>query len=95
MFKNLNNIFKKKKLFLDQNYNKTNEIQNEVEVFLEQEFKDKAKELSFFVSFNSKDKTTIIKTNNKILANELAVRLPDLINFLKSKNILINKILIR
>jgi len=95
MFKNLGKRFENKKVFLDKSLDKSQRIKKEVGAFLKDVFGDKLKGFSFLVSYNSKDDSLVITTANKILANELSIRLIDLSNLLKTKDIRLGKILIK
>lgn len=95
MFKDLNKLFDKKKAIINNTSDKSQEIKREVSIFLKTEFGDKIEGFSFIISYNSKDNNLIITSENKVLANELIIRLVALTDFLQSRNIRLSKILIR
>lgn len=95
MFHGINKYFEKKKSLINKFQNKDQEINNYLKIFLNNEFGENLKGFSFLVQYNLKDNSLTITPENKILTNELALRITDLSEFLKSKKITLNRILIR
>ncbi len=95
MFKDLKKAFERKEISLVKNQDKNRKITDEFGLFMKKEFGEVLKDIPFVVSYSAKDNTLTITTVNKVIANELVIRLELLTNFLKDKNINPNKILIR
>lgn len=95
MFKNLNNKFEKRLSLLSKTQSKDQDIKESLKIFLEKEFGDNLKGFSFIINYNSKDNSLTIDTQNKILASELTIRLGDINEFLKTRNIRLDRILVR
>ena len=96
MFKKIDIVFEKRKTSLVKAQSKESKVKEYLKVFLEKEFgEDLEKRFSFLININSKDNILTITAENKMLANELAVRLVKLNDFLKTKEVSLNKILIR
>lgn len=75
--------------------NKNREIKEMLEVFLKSEFGDKIKGMSVVINYTVKDNSLILVSENKILANELMLRLPSINNFLVKNGIRLSKLLVR
>jgi hypothetical protein len=95
MFKNLDNVFEKRKKVLNKSLDKNRQINAEVSNFFKKEFGEKIRGSSIVVNYNNKEESLVIVTENKILANELSYRMVELSEFLKNRSICLNKILIR
>ncbi|MDO8496604.1 MAG: hypothetical protein Q7S43_04135 [bacterium] len=95
MFKNLSNIIEKKKKLLIKSQDLSQDINKEVRNFLINEFGRDLEGFSFTLNYQAKDGSLLITTDNKMLSNELAIRLGALNDFLRDKKISLNKILIR
>lgn len=95
MFKNIDHIIEKKKKLLIKNQDLSQDISKEIKNFLIKEFGKDLEGFSFTLNYQTKDNSLTITTNNKILSNELAIRLGPLNDFLKDKGIRLSKILIR
>lgn len=95
MFKNANILFENKKIAWAKNRKLEQEINEILDIFFNKEFKNIPKGLFFAASYKSKDRSLIIETKNKILANEVALRLGNLIDLFKDKRIILSKILVR
>ncbi|MBI2065303.1 MAG: hypothetical protein HYT62_04595 [Candidatus Yanofskybacteria bacterium] len=66
-----------------------------VNLFLKDHFKHSPQNKLFNIGYTQKDKTLLIEAGNKILANELSLRLTDLYDQFKKEGIQLAKILIR
>ena len=95
MFKDLGNYLEKKKSLLSKSQNKNQEIKEGLRIFLENEFGPSIKGFSFIINYNQQDDTLTIGTENKVLANELVVRLADINDFLQNRKIKLTRVLIR
>ena len=49
----------------------------------------------FIINYNSNDNILAITSENKILANELAIKLASLNNFLKDRGVILSRIIIK
>lgn len=95
MLKSTSNIFEKRKKTIKVSLEKSSQIKESVSDFLKSKFGDSLKGLSLGLIYNSKDNSLTINTENKIIANELTLQLAGMSEFLKSKEIKLNRILIR
>ncbi len=95
MFRNLNNIIEKKKKLLIKSQDINQDLNTEIKNFLISEFGKDLEGFSFTLNYQAKDKGLTITTSNKVLSNELAIRLGSLTDFLKERRISLSKILIR
>lgn len=95
MFKNLSIIVDKKKKFLIKNQDLNQGLNKEIKNFLIKEFGKDLKGFSFTLNYQTKDNSLTIATSNKVLSNELAIRLGSLNDFLKDRKIKLNKVLIK
>ena len=95
MFRNIGNYFDKKKIILDRDQNKKQNIKDSLRIFLEKEFGQTIKGFSLIIDYDPQDNILTVKTDNKTLANEIAMRLADLHSFLQKEGIKLNRILVR
>ena len=95
MFRNLNNAIERKKDSLEKLSDKNQRIKKEAQEFLKKELGEKITGFSFFIAYNPKNESLVITTQNKTLASELTIKLVELSNFLKSRHIHLDRILIR
>lgn len=95
MFKNIGKIFKNRKNMLSRSQDKTDQIKEQLHSFLENKFGTALKGLSLKINYNPKDRSLIIISDSKILANEISLTLVELNNFLKEKNISLSRIQIK
>jgi hypothetical protein len=95
MLKDLSNVFDKKRKFFSESKDKDWDIKEILKTFLQKEFGENLKGFSFIVRYNPKDNSLIITTDNKIIANELSLRLVDLSSVLKDRGIRLGRILIK
>lgn len=94
MFKNLNITFEKRKIILAKSEDKEGKINKSLSAFLKNEFGEKKYGL-IRTAYDYKNNSLIITADNKILANELVLKLSDLSDFLRTDSIALNRILIR
>lgn len=95
MFKNLDSIIEKKKKLLIKSQDINQDINKEVRKFLISEFGKDLEGFSFTLNYKAEDGSLLITTDNKVLSNELAIRLGSLHDFLKKRKVELKKILIR
>jgi len=95
MFRNLGNLFEKKKRLMGSYENSGIKITGVVELFLQDQFGHSIQNKLFNTSYNQKEGSLLVEAGNKILANELSLRLADLHSKLQEEKIKLNKILIR
>lgn len=95
MFKEISNVFDRKISQIVSYQDKDQEIKKTLKAFLEKEFGENLKGFSFIIKYNFKDNTLSISAENKILANELSLRLVDLNEYLQKRGIKLERILVR
>jgi len=95
MFKEISNVFDKKRKFFNDSNKKDSEVNEILKTFLKDEFGENLKGFSFVVRYNPKDNSLIITSDNKIIANELSLRLTKLHSKLKDRGIKLGRILIK
>lgn len=95
MFKDIRNRFEKKKLLLGKNQSKDQQIKREVTEFLKAEFGKNLKGLSFGVDYNGRDNSLTIRSDSKVIASELSMKLAALAVFLKERGVGLSRILVR
>mgnify|MGYP001578884931 CR=1 FL=1 len=95
MFKNTNTLFDKKKKFLTSTKNKSTLVKECLVDFLKDRFGSNLSGTSMSIDFNSKDNSLIIKTENKIIANELVAGTYDMKEFMKNKKIFLDRIIVQ
>lgn len=74
---------------------KVNEIKQALQGFLKNRFGDDLAGFSISIRYDYKDNQLVITTNSKTLTNELSLCLVDLNDFLKDKQIKLDRILIK
>ena len=94
MFKNINNLFERRKSYLRKTQEKNTALKQILFDFLKNEFGDVFSD-TIKIDYNPREKTLIIVTQSKVLANELTIRLVSLHEFLKERGAILGKILIR
>ena len=95
LFKNIGNYFEKRNRFFNKSQDRSTQIGSAVKDFLKEKFGDNLIGYSITVSYQVKDNSLLITTDNKIIANELAIRLDSLTGFLKDRRIRLDRILVR
>ena len=95
MFRSANSLISKKYGNLLRSENKNLEIEKYFKEFLVEEFGTKAPKIAYKLIYDDKKNLLIIRTENKIVANELSLRVNSLIRALKKRNIKINKTVIQ
>jgi len=95
MLRSLGNLFDKKKKLLGSSENVSIKIVGIVNVFLNDQFGHSAQNKLFNIGYNQKEETLLIEAGNKVLANELSLRLTGLYSQFQKKKVNLNKILIR
>jgi len=95
MLKNIGNLFDNKKLAINRSQDQTDQIKEKLHLFLTNKFGESLKGLSLVINYNSRDKTLIINSDSKVIANELTLKLSELIGFLKENKINLSHILIK
>ena len=94
MFKNINNLFERRKSYLRKTQEKNTALKQILSDFLKNEFGDVFSD-TIKIDYNPREKTLIIVTQSKVLANELTIRLVSLHEFLKERGAIFGKILIK
>jgi len=95
MLRNVNTFFEKKKKSLTGQQDKALKIKDGLKIFLRNNFGENLNGFSFVVSYNIKEDSLVIKTDQKTIANELTLKLTELSDFLKARGIRLKRILIR
>lgn len=95
MFRNLGNLFDKKKKLISSSENESIRITGITNLFLKDQFGHSTQNKLFNISYNQKEGTLLVEAGNKIMANELSLRLADLHHQFQEKDVKLNKILIR
>lgn len=95
MFKSLDKTFEKRKKILSQSKDKNLLIREGLNFFLKNEFNEDIKGFSLLITYDPKNNSLLITAENKVLANELTIRLPKMTDFLKTRDIRLDRILIR
>lgn len=95
MFKDISNLFDKRKKALSSGQSKSSQIKENLTEFIKIKFGGNLSGISIKIEYNSKDNYLTITTGNKVLANEFTYILADLVEFFKSKKIKLDRILIR
>ena len=95
LLRSLENLLNKKKRLINSFEDDSSKIYRIANNFLENEFGHTSQNKMFNVSYNQKDKILLVESGNKIMANELMLRLIDLYSNLEKEKIKLNKILIR
>ena len=95
MFINIERTVAKKK----QNFIKSNQQQNSVDVlfarFLEKIFPQQKSQTKTFLNYDPAGRRLVVETDNKVIANEIALRAKDLLGLLRKEGFLISSIVIR
>ena len=95
LFKDISNFFENKKKQAFKSEDNGTKVKTVLESFCNSYLGAGSYELLDKVEYNYKDNSLLIVASNKILANELSIRLQDLSNFFKKNIIKLEKILIR
>ena len=95
MFKEVSGFFEKRKTVFNSSQDKTKEIKYALQVFLKNRFGHDLVGLSIKISYDYRNNGLTIITSSKTLTNELSLCLVDLNNFLKDKQIRLDRILIK
>jgi len=95
MFRNLGSLFEKKKRIISSSANTDIKIIGIVNLFLKDQFNHSSQNKLFNIRYNQKEGILRIEAGNKILANELSLRLAELSYQFQKKEIRLNRILIR
>jgi len=95
MFKSLDKTFEKRKKILSQSKDKNLLIREGLNFFLKNEFNEDIKGFSLLITYDPKNNSLLITAENKVLANELTIKLPKMTDFLKTRDIRLDRILIR
>ncbi|MDP3696767.1 MAG: hypothetical protein Q8R55_01920 [Candidatus Taylorbacteria bacterium] len=95
MLKNIGNILEKRKAAILRTEDKTSQIKKSLQYFMKNRFGDSLAGFSLRISYETKNNKLVIATENKILANEMALLLTDIHQHLKRDGIAVSSILIR
>ena len=95
MFRDLGNLFERRKKLISSSENISVKITDTVDLFLKNQFGNSPQNKLFNIQYNPKEGTLLIEAGNKILANELSLRLDGLYSQFQEEKIKLNKILIR
>ena len=95
MFRKINYTSDYKKNILNKHKEKNYLLKEELSNFFDDEFGKLKNNLSFVIDYNIKNNSVVITTNSKVVANELTSRLVSLNNFLKNRNIYLDRILVK
>lgn len=93
MFKSIQSALQKRQKSIGRQENVSDITQQAVLEFLEQTYSDTSARIS--VRYQDADNTLIIVTPNKTLAGELLLHTPELRSYLTSRNIRVERIVIR
>lgn len=95
MFRSISSSFEKKKKNINSIVEKDKGIKQSLRDFLQKEFGDDLKGFSLSLSFDPKENSLSIKADNKIIANELSLKLAELNSYLNRRGIKLSRIIIR
>lgn len=95
MLKKIDGFFEKRKVVFNSSQDKVNKIKQTLQSFLKNKFGEDLAGLSIKISYDYRGNGLVITTSNKTLTNELSLCLIDLNDFLKDKQIKLDRILIR
>lgn len=95
MFKNIGNVFEKRKGYFNKSQDQITLIKSSFYSFLKNRFGDNLSGFSFVLNYDPKENSLTITTENKVIANELTIQLVGLHSFFKDNKIKLDKILIR
>ena len=95
MFKSVNSLITKKYSKLLKIKNKSFDIEKSFKRFLNDQFGQIARKISYSLVYNDKNGSLIIKTESKIFANELSLRMNELVKTIKTADIKLRRIVIQ
>ena len=93
MLKNITNIFSKKKKVIENELDMKSSINKILDKFIKEEIL-KGSEIDYNLSYTTNKGVIKIETNNKLIAQEIAIRIRTLEGKLRSEKISFNKLLI-
>ncbi len=93
MFKSIQNTLSRRQQLVGQQGNVADITQQAVLEFLQQSYSDTSARIS--VRYQEADKVLTIVTSNKTLAGELLLHAPELQSYLISRNIRVERIIVR
>lgn len=94
MFRSINSSLDRKKSDLAKTDIKTTSIVSVFNQFLSQDFADYKDFFKWVIEYNPKDGGIIIKTESKVIANELSLKIVSFTKLLKENSIRVSKIII-
>jgi len=95
MFRSLGNLFEKKRNLMGSSENNSLRIIGVTNSFLKDQFGHSAQNKLFNINYSQKEGALLVEAGNKIMANELSLRLTELYSQFQKNKIKLNKILIR
>ena len=95
MFRSLGNLFEKKINLMGSSENNSLRIIGVTNSFLKDQFGHSVQNKLFNINYSQKEGTLLVEAGNKIMANELSLRLTELYSQFQKNKIKLNKILIR
>ncbi len=94
MFKPIGGVLNKKKNDLIKTEEKSSDINQVFNIFLDKYFADYKNLFEWNTSYNSKDGKVVINTGSKLIAGELSLKIKELSRFLKEANLKVTQIII-
>lgn len=94
MFRSLGGTLEKRKRQLIKTDTKSNNITDVFNQFLEENFREYKDFFKWGVEYNPNDGRVIIKTESKVIANEISLKMEQLARLFKERNIKVSKIII-
>ncbi len=95
MFRSVNGVLNKKLDKIVKSNNASTSIKDSFGKFVKDQFGPLAQKIKYTLDYDSKNNSLIVKTENKILANELSLRKDSILESFKKDRFKLSQIIIR